>query len=254
MNSKTYISGIAVVLLLVATATVAAEALSEHVKNVVEYDGRSERDQKRDQTSNPTEILTFAGIEPGMVVLDLFAGGGYWSELFSRAVGPSGKVVAHTNTAFRNFAGKLADARFADKRLANVDILLTEMNDLGLGRQRFDLIFIGLVYHDIYFHADFWPQPGRDYFLAQLYDALKPTGRLVIIDHVAKDGTGPTHAQSLHRIDKVFARKDIESGGFIFDAESAALVNANDNHTLDVFDDQIRRRTDRFVYKFKKQK
>ena len=180
------------------------------------------------------------------------SGGGYWSELFSRAIGPSGKVVAHSNAAFRNFSGELADKRFADDRLSNLEVLLSEINDLQLGHERFDLIFLGLVYHDLYFHARFWPQPGHDYFLAQLHAALKPGGKLVVIDHAAAEGTGAKRAQDLHRIDKLFARRAIETRGFTFEAESQALVNADDDHTLSVFDDKIRRRTDRFVYRFAK--
>ncbi len=240
------------IVLTTPTSNACAAESPKYITDAIEYDTRWERDRKRDQTSKPAEILPFTGLKPGMQVLDLFAGGGYWSELFSRVVGPSGKVVAHTNAAFRNFSGELADQRFADNRLSNVEILLSEMNDLRLGQERFDVIFLGLVYHDLYFHAAFWPQPGRDYFLAQLHAALKPGGKLVVIDHAAVEGTGAKRAQDLHRIGKLFARRGIEARGFAFEAESQALVNPDDDHTLSVFDDKIRRRTDRFVYRFRK--
>ena len=240
------------IVLAAPSSNACAAETAQYITDAIEYDTRWERDRKRDQTSRPAEILPFTGLEPGMQVLDLFSGGGYWSELFSRVVGPSGKVVAHTNAAYRNFSGKLADKRFADNRLRNVEVLLSEMNDLQLGQEQFDLIFLGLVYHDLYFHAGFWPQPGRDYFLAQLRAALKPGGKLVVIDHAAVEGTGAKHAQDLHRIDKAFARTGIETGEFTFEAESQVLVNSDDDHTLSVFDDKIRRRTDRFVYRFRK--
>ena len=249
-------SRLAILLCLIVLATASSNPCAaqspEYITDAIEYDTRWERDRKRDQTSKPAEILPFTGLKPGMQVLDLFAGGGYWSEIFSRVVGPSGKVVAHTNAAFRKFSREQADKRFADNRLSNVEILLSEMNDLQLGHERFDLIFLGLVYHDLYFHAAFWPQPGRDYFLAQLRAALKPGGKLVVIDHAAAEGTGAQHAQDLHRIDKLFARRDIEARGFTFEAETQVLVNSDDDHTLSVFDDKIRRRTDRFVYRFAK--
>jgi predicted methyltransferase len=75
-----------------------------------------------------------------------------------------------------------------------------------------------------------------------------------MVDHSARPGTGTTAAQELHRIDQEFAKKDIEAAGFIFDSQSNVLRNSNDDRSMLVFDDRIRGRTDRFIYRFHKPK
>ena len=107
-----------------------------------------------------------------------------------------------------------------------------------------------LVYHDIYFTADYWPAVNRDNFFRQIRSSLKPGGVLVVIDHSAIADTGMSAAQNLHRIDEVFAKQDIESAGFVFDGASDVLRNPDDTRTLSVFDEAIRKQTDRFVYRF----
>ena len=75
-----------------------------------------------------------------------------------------------------------------------------------------------------------------------------------IVDHSTRPGTGKEAAQNLHRIDPEFAKGDIQGAGFVFDGRSDVLRDPDDDRTLLVFDDRIRRRTDRFVYRFIKPK
>lgn len=235
-----------------APSSSGADTPAAHVTAALDDPDRWERDRERDTRSKPAEVLGFIGVEPGMSVLDLFTGGGYWAELFAGAVGTTGSVVAHTNTAYRNFAGPLLTSRFANERVPGVVVIDSEIDDLALGRERFDLIFIGLGYHDLYFYADFWPLPGRDRFFAQIFAALKPGGIIAIVDHAAAPGTASRAVQTLHRIDEDYARADWERAGFEFIGASEVLRNTADDRTVSVFDDGIRGHTDRFVYRFRK--
>jgi predicted methyltransferase len=234
------------------SAAAADEPPPAHVAAALAMPDRWQRDLARDERDHPAAILAFSGVTPGQAVLDLYTGGGYWAELFARAVGAGGHVIAHTNTAYRNFAGRLLEARFADGRIPKATVHDAEVADLALGRDRFDLVFIGLGYHDIYFHADFSPLVGRDRLLGQLRDALKPGGVLVVVDHAARAGAGANDVQALHRIEETFLRRDFEQAGFIYDARSEVLRNPGDDHRLNVFDDAIRHHTDRFVLRFLK--
>ena len=96
------------------------------------------------------------------------------------------------------------------------------------------------------------PLIDRDRFFSQIRRSLKRGGTLAVIDVSAIPGTGKTADQDLHRIDEEFARKDIESAGFVFEGESKLLRNPGGDRTLLVFDECIRRKTDRFVYRFSK--
>ncbi len=220
--------------------------------DAVNNPARSLADRERDKTSKPNAVLNLADIKPGMTVLDLFAGGGYYSELLSYAVGPEGRVISHTNAVYESSTGEEATSRFKDKRLPNVSRVISEIDKLGLEKASLDMMFLVLTYHDIYFTADYWPKVDRDNFFRQIRESLKPGGVLVVVDHSALANTGLSAAQELHRIDEAFAKQDIESAGFTFDAASDVLRNSNDARTLSVFDEAIRRKTDRFVYRFVK--
>jgi predicted methyltransferase len=85
-----------------------------------------------------------------------------------------------------------------------------------------------------------------------VFDALKPGGIYLIIDHAAAAGSGMRDTDTLHRIDPAIVKKQVTAAGFVFDGESKLLANAGDDHSKPVFDQSIRRHTDQFIYKFRK--
>jgi predicted methyltransferase len=82
---------------------------------------------------------------------------------------------------------------------------------------------------------------------------MKPGGVIGVIDHVANPG-GDTRAtvEKLHRIDPDVIKADFQRAGFVLDGTSDLLRNPADDHSLLVFDPNIRGKTDRVVVKFKK--
>jgi len=215
---------------------------------------RSADDRGRDLKRKPAEVMQFFGIEPGMTVLDLFSGGGYYSELLSYVAGPAGRVVAHTNAAYTSFAGDEATARYADGRLPNVEVLVAENNELALPEDEFDAVLMILSFHDIYYSnpEDGWPKIDGPALLAELYAGMKPGAILGIVDHVAQSGSPAETGGTLHRIDPAIIRADIEAAGFTFEDESPILRNPEDDHLKNVFDADIRGRTDQVVLRFRK--
>ena len=107
------------------------------------------------------------------------------------------------------------------------------------------------VYHDLYYLNNGWNVPPGPFF-ETVHRILKPGGILAVIDHAAPPGTGASYAQNLHRIDPAFARKDIESRGFEFVAESALLINEGDDRTRSPFRPDVRGRTSRFLHRYQK--
>lgn len=223
-------------------------------ENAVANPHRSGADRERDAARKPAAILEFAGLQPGMTVLDLFSGGGYYSELAAYVVGEHGTVVAHTNKAYLEFSGDEFNARIAEDRLPNVDVLMAENNDLDLETGRFDAILLILGFHDIYYVAPQrnWPKIDSRKLLGELFDGLKPGGVLVIVDHSAEAGSPRETGGTLHRIDPRIVRSDLVSAGFEFDAKSDLLRNMHDDYAKPVFDPGVRGNTDRFVLRFRK--
>ena len=107
------------------TAQVASEAISAAVSHPAR-----EADRVDDANRKPGMVLDFFGIQAGMRVLDLLAGGGYYTEILSRVVAEKGSVIFHNNAAYRQFLGEALAKRTAGSRLPNVEVLDDEVADL----------------------------------------------------------------------------------------------------------------------------
>ena len=207
-------------------------------------------DLARDKTSKAEQIIAFAGVKKGMVIGDIFGGGGYYSELLNDVVGNTGKVYLHNNQAYMKWVGKQLDARLKGDRLTNVIRYDREADDLGF-TGNLDEIFYVLGFHDLYHVTEGWQVAAKP-FIKQLHKSLKQGGKLLIIDHSAKANSGKKYAQDLHRIDAVFVKKTLLDNGFKFLKQTDILNNPQDNRMISVFDKSVRRKTDRFVMLFEK--
>lgn len=239
-------------MLLVTSGTAMANQV---IEDAVSSPGRSEVDLTADRNRKPGDVLEFLEIQPGMYVLDLFSGGGYYTEIVSRVVGESGKVVAHNNQAYLDYAADTLADRFQEGRLTNVRQLLAEADDLDLPPNSFDAVLAMLTWHDFYYvdEENGWPAIDAGRMVAELCNALKPGAILGLTDHVAASGSDPTEtAQSLHRIDPARIKDDIESGCFRFEGEINVLRNPRDDLAQPMFAQDIRGNTDRVVFKFRK--
>ena len=178
-----------VVSMLAAPLGMAAE--TDPVSVAVNDPTRTDADRSRDARDHTTEVLSFFGIAPGMTVVDLFAGGGYYSEVIGRIVGggSSGKVYMHNNAAYQTFIGDALTQRVNGGRLQHVVKLDAEIGQLGIPPASVDLVLMSMSYHDLYFRADDWAVDPKALF-TDVHTMLKPGGTLAIIDHSAIAGTG----------------------------------------------------------------
>src|ERR1700729_1244010 len=85
-----------------------------------------------------------------------------------------------------------------------------------------------------------------------IFEAFKPGGVFLVIDHVAAAGSGLRDTETLHRIDPVRMKNEIEAAGFVLESQSDALRNSDDDHKLAVFNPNIRGRTDQVLLRFRK--
>ena len=208
---------------------------------------RSEADKGRDAARKPAEVLVFIGVEPGMTVLDIAASAGWYTEVFSVAVGEDGTVYSQNTLATlerRDGASdKALSARLADDRLPNVIRADGEISAIEPGS--IDVAFTALNFHDTY---NFAGAEAAAALLAEIYAALKPGGVLGFIDH---SGDPEQNNTKLHRIPKQIVMDLATESGFIVEAESDVLAHPEDDRTEMVFG-EIRGKTDRFVLKLRK--
>lgn len=210
---------------------------------------RSAADRSNDVRRKPAQLLEFLAIRPGMVALDLSAGGGYTSELLARAVGPDGRVYGQS--APRNPAAVAPAAQegggpatvVSAPRPASVPspvALAERASKPGLGNlvavvqpfdnpvpaaaeRQLDLVTLMFNYHDLgHMGVD------RAAMNRAVFNALKPGGTYVIGDHAGRPGTGISEAGTLHRIEEKFLRSEIEAAGFVYVAEAGFLRNPAD--------------------------
>lgn len=139
-------------------------------------------EEARDQVKEAERVMDLSGITPGMTVADIGAGEGYYTIRLSARVGPKGRVLAQDVVA--SVRDKLAD-RVYRERLDNVSVKLGEPADPKLPGGSFDRILMIHMYHEI-------AAPYE--FLWRLRPALRPGGRVVIVDAdrpTANHGTPP---------------------------------------------------------------
>jgi predicted methyltransferase len=210
---------------------------------------RSEEDVARDGGRKPAEVLGFLGVESGMQVIDLMAAGGWYSEVLSIAVGDTGSVDAQNSPLILSFSdgayGVSLSERIGD-RLTNVTRVDSSWTELGASGAQYDAALSALNIHDAYYLES--PEAAAE-LMASTYTVLKPGGVFGVIDHV---GNPDADNNSLHRIDKAIVVEIATAAGFIVEADSDLLSNSEDDHTLMVFDDGIRGKTDRFLLKLRK--
>lgn len=229
--------------------------LAFNVQEALENPARTEKDRGLDAKRKPSEVLEFFGIKPGMKVLDVFGGGGYYAEILSYLVGKDGNVTLYNNSPWNNFVNKSVTERLKDNRLPNVKRVVLEPADLDNLEEKFDAAIFVLGMHDIYYvnEEDGWPAIDKEGFLANIHRLLKDGGVFGIVDHNAAPGSDPSVvSKSVHRVDPAVVIKDVQAVGFTFEGESNILRNPEDTLKTIVFDQSIRWKTDRSVLKFRK--
>ena len=206
---------------------------------------RPAKDKERDAARKPIETIQFAGIKTGQTVLEVIAVGGWFTEVLSAAVGPTGKVYAQNPTFFTGRPGFAEAEKAQDDRLKNVTPIHGDLPDASL-KGKADVALTALNLHDIYNSA------GEDAAVALckgVYEDLKPGGTFIVIDHV---GIAGQDNKMFHRIELAQAKAVLAKAGFKIDAESDLLKNPKDDHTKGVRDPSVQGHTDQFMIRAKK--
>jgi predicted methyltransferase len=208
---------------------------------------------KLDPTRKPALLVAFSGLKPGDHVADFMPGNGYFTRIFSDVVGANGRVYAFipleqiANCPATEIAG--TDAIAHDPGYANVTVLTDSVANFR-APEKLDLLWTAQNYHDL--HDTFMGPTDIAKLNKAFFDALKPGGIFLVIDHVAVSGSGLRDTETLHRIDPIRMQREIEAAGFILEAHSDVLRNGDDDHQRAVFDPMIRGKTDQVVFRFRR--
>lgn len=146
----------------------------------------------RDAWQSPEQVVEALGLNSGDDIADIGAGTGYFSVRFAKAVGPSGKVYAVDVDP--NLVKHLGE-RAAEAGVSNLAPVLAESDDPKIPDSSVDVVFICNVLHHI---------EGRASYYKKLQAALRPGGRLVIVDFYKRDlPVGPPVAMKIAEADLI---------------------------------------------------
>jgi len=242
-------------LVVLSTPALAAEHVPHSVRAAVDSKDRPDADRMLDADRKPAETLAFTGPKPGQTVAELLPGRGYFTRLFSLIVGAKGHVYAIAPgprpNAPANAPNMLATAKSIaeDPHFSNVSAVEFNPRADTLGVPApVDMVWTSRNYHD--FHNI--PNFDVAAFNKKVFDALKPGGIYIVLDHAAAAGAGTTVTRTLHRIDPEAVKSEVTAAGFKLVAESNVLHNPEDAHTAPVFDASVKGKTDQFILKFEK--
>lgn len=225
----------------------AADAVPAAISAAVADPARPDADRQRDVNRKPAESVAFAGLKPGDKIVDLLPGGGYFTRIFSKVVGPKGHVYALWPQGAPDTRTAAAKAIAADPAYGNVSELEQPLTALKIPEAA-DIVWTSQNYHDLH------NIQGLDLGAVNkaVFAALKPGGIYIVLDHAAEPGSGFRDTNTLHRIDPEAVKTEVEAAGFKLVARSDLLHNPADPHTAKVFDPAIRGKTDQFILKFQK--
>lgn len=234
-------------------ATTSSVKTSTAYEAIVNSEDRTAEDRKLDAGRKPAAFLAAIDVQPGMKVGELFAGGGYTTELLSRAVGPTGVIYGQNpKWVLERFAGKAwADrlARDVNRVVVRVDREMDEPLPPE-ANGTLDLVVTNANYHDAV-----WTKVDTAKMNGAVFAALKPGGRYVVSDSSAKAGSGAEAAESLHRIDEAFVQKEVEAAGFKLIGKDDSLRNPEDTRDWSASPREAGERrgtSDRFILVFAK--
>lgn len=240
-------------ILAITAPPAGATKTAEYIKAAIANPDRPATDSARDADRRPADCIAFAGVKPGDKVADLIPGRGYFTRLFARTVGPKGWVYAYFPSDIDAVyaKNKVTIPPPADPHYTNVSFIHAPVAKF-VAPEKLDVVWTSQNYHDL--HDKFFGPADVSAVNKAIFDALKPGGVYVVLDHEAEKGSGLRDTDTLHRIDSAVVKKEVEAAGFKFVGESNVLRNPADPHTALVFDKSIRGHTDQFIFKFRKPK
>ena len=209
----------------------AMEMDNSHLDAVLDGTVRTDDERARDADRKPVEVLTFFEVKPGDKVLELAAGGGYYTKIISAAVGSEGMVYAQNSENFWPRLKDTVEPVYAE--LGNVEPVITGTTEAanGIADGSLDSVLIILIYHHMHYNADegeAMPAATKGFF-DEAMRALKPGGVLGIVEHEAAEGTTRAEANDWHRVQQSVAVADATNSGFEFVGEGNMLDNPDDD-------------------------
>lgn len=239
--------------LVIALSTAATTAYANDLKPLLtkaqQSDIRTEQEIARDSNRKPLETLEFFGLKPDMKVLELVPGGGWYTKLLAPVLRDKGQLYVAVGT------GRIEESLLKEPGFDKVKLVKVE-TDLSRGSRRSDGTFMkfdvtGLDMVLTFRNLHNFEEGGRRAINQASFDALKAGGLYGVVDHTRRH-MEPDNDDNWRRMDPVRMIKEIESIGFEFVDFSEIHYQPTDELELELRNEAVAGKTDRFTLLFRK--
>ncbi len=251
MNKITRLSGFAVALLFAAPAAFAqsTEAFAEKVRSAMAADIRTEAETARDANRKPVETLSFIGLTSDMKVLELVPSGGWYTKLLAPAIDDFHVSIGATRVKdnLKTQAGFehiniIEPENFTMSR--SEEFRLASVGPFSFGETGFDAVLTFRNVHN-------FDETGRRNMNAAVFEALNSGGLYAVVDHTRRH-MEPISTENRRRADPVAIIKEVQDAGFVLHSYSDLHYKPADDLTLEVGNDAVTGKSDRFTLVFRK--
>lgn len=243
-------------LLSISLVTAAQEqefsAIQKRVADALTMEYRTEAERARDADRKPLEAVEVMGLEKGMTVVEFFPAGQAWyTKLLAPALGPKGELhLIDSQRTFDTWGELLENPVFANTKKVVVEAGYNrqegryEIGGINLPVKNADLFLNIREYHN-------FNDEDKARLNKTAFNALKPGGRYVVIDHSRRHMQPETRVLG-RREDPVQVILEVQKAGFELEKASDLFFNEKDGLDLEVGNEAVAGQTDRFFLVFKK--
>ncbi len=250
MLKKTTIALALCAMTVPALAQPTLSAMQQKVKTAMQSDIRTDAEKQRDKNRAPIQALEFFGLKENMKVIEFAPGGGWYTKILGPVLAEKGELLlAYNGDWMKRLDAFLTKPGFESTKKLAIDLGWNghfEFNSTSLGVDDADMLLNIREYHN-------FDEKGKVKFNKAAFDALKPGGVYVIVDHTRRH-MAPETEELGRREDPVKVILEVQAAGFVLEKQSDMFYRPDDELRYEVGRKTVTGNTDRFALVFRKPK